>query len=369
MSRILFLTRALNGPPHAGDQVYTRRLKSRLQRDHEVVTLELDLAGKPERVRNLLRGWPPEMTGYATRRNRAAIRNALGGGGVFDFIYLVHESLFALQTELADSGAGIVLISTNSISLLQSSDPSRVQNLLSWLADNYEKRFYSLTDAQLVVVSETDHEWLAGRISLPRRHRVSFPGALPLIALDADAVVSRELVLTGSYAWWRKRRDLRWFARRALDMPVVVNDPLASDILGDRSEIIWADTVDWSSALRFGVVTDRFVGGFKLKVLEYISNNCMILAFSDLRRDFHDVPHADEFIRVVRSPLDVEAVVAAVMAQPQRDTLGRFREFQLACERKFDWERCLGEAMPQSGEPARSGRPRTGLADASSEPG
>lgn len=236
----------------------------------------------------------------------------------------------------------------NSISLLQSSDPSGIQNLLSGLAGNYERRFYTLADAQLVVLSDTDLEWLAARIPLPRRHRVSFPGALPSKALHTNASISRELLITGSYAWWRKRRDFRWFAAAAPEMPVVVNDPLTSSILRDRCEVIWADSVDWSAALRFGVVTDRFVGGFKLKVVEYISNNCMILAFSDLRRDFEDVPHADEFIRVVRSPQDVEAVVTRIETQPRQDTLRRFREFQLACERKFDWERCLDEAMPQT---------------------
>lgn len=241
-----------------------------------------------------------------------------------------------------------MLVSHNSISLLQSSDPSGIQNLLSGLAGNDERRFHTLADAQLVVLSDTDLEWLAARIPLPRRHRVSFPGALPSKALHTNASISRELVITGSYDWWRKRRDFRWFAAAVPEMTVVVNDPLTSSILRDKCEIISADSVDWSEALRFGVVTDRFVGGFKLKVLEYIPNHCMILAFSDLRRDFEGIPHADEFIRVVRSSQDVEAVVTRVETQPRQDTLRRLGEFQLACERELDWERCLDEAMPQT---------------------
>ena len=189
-------------------------------------------------------------------------------------------------------------------------------------------------------------------------------GAPPVSHLASDAPVLREAVITGSYGWWRKRRDLKTFALGpSIGAPIYAVDPVALDILGVQGRPL-NDSVGWSweAGLRFGLVTDLFLGGFKLKSLEYVAKNCVVLSLSDIRAEFKGLPHAEEFVHYIAGgKAEVGRTIEAMCRAPRAPLVARFLEFKSACMRRFQWEACLTPlrqaAEQRLGLPLEDGRP------------
>jgi hypothetical protein len=168
------------------------------------------------------------------------------------------------------------------------------------------------------------------------------PGAPPSVPFGTNPRIIPEPVLTGSYGWWRKRRDLaRFAAEPAMPWPLLVSDTTALEILGDQAVQIDPKAIDWSAGLRPALVTDRFLGGFKLKALEYVALNCTVFSYCDLRLEFSGLPHAEEFVRVIGSKAEFSSAISLLLTQPPVPLLQRFRAFKDACLDRYAWGRCL----------------------------
>ncbi len=335
-----------------GDEVIYRRSIPYLGREMEVETLELLPVGTVRKLLNVARGYPPEITRFVSADNVRRIEERLRNGR-FDLVFLFNEVTFPFLKQAKAAGTPAVLVAQNVHSLVAATDPSRLARLLRPLAVGFERRIYGDPAATLVLISQADAQGLR-RAGVRRNDILIAPaGAPPSAPLAPDAPVLREAVITGSYGWWRKRRDLKAFAAGApLGVPIYAVDPLALDILGAEGRPLdpqagWS----WSAGLRFGLVTDAFLGGFKLKSLEYVANNCVVLSYSDIAAEFTGLPHAAAFVKIVRSKADAGALIEQMAREPAPELVGRFLEFKAACLERFGWEQCLaplGQAAAQA---------------------
>lgn len=342
--RALYVTRRSAGGPHAGDQVHVRRMLAFLEPRFHLKVVELEPLGRAGRIGNLLRGWPIENTGFYGPANLELLKEAISAHRP-EVVYLVHEALFPFADHV--NGPAVALFCMNAISCLARTDPALAVRMSAPMARAYENRFFRPTRTRtLILVSRADARWFRALWRVDNQFPIAAPGALPPIPLADDAIVMPELLITGSYGWWRKRRDLREFASHDLDMPILVTDPQAAKILGDRATQIELKSQDFSSALRFGIVTDRFLGGFKLKALEFVANNAVVLSRSDIRPDYDGLPDSSLFIRFTPEVEHIRAAIAEIQALPAVEVIARFKAFQTACTERFEWDRCLQPLAP-----------------------
>jgi len=346
MQRCLFVRPATSADANGGDSVVYRRVEQFIADRAELVVLELQRVPRPAQLLNVIGGLPPEAAGYAGADNQRRVDAAIGQGG-FDVALFGHESVFPLALA-APEPRRRVLHAHNVQSLLSADARSPWEKWLRRLAVRFDRRWASGPRDVLVCISRTDVAGLRA-LGVVRDIGIAPPGAPPAVPLARSAEITPEVVLTGSYGWWRKRRDLfRFAAEPPLPFPILVGDALAAGRLDDQARRVDPRAVDWGAGLRFAVVPDRFVGGFKLKTLEYVALNCMILSYCDVRPEFEGLPHVDEFVRLVQSKAEIGAAIEAALDEPARPQLERFAAFKAACLDRYDWDSCLqplGEAL------------------------
>lgn len=347
--KCLFVRPAASRDASGGDTIVYRRWADYVAARMSLDTLELPPISRANQLWNVARGAPPEAARYDGAQNRQRLREALAREP-YDIVLFAHECTFPLGDDPALASVRKVFFTQNLHSLIAKTDDSLAASLLRPGAARFERRWYGEPSARLLCISQAD---LAGLRALGvERDDVAVvpPGAPPQAPLAAPATIRPEAVITGSYGWWRKRRDLKRFAseRPSLPVPILVRDASAAAILQDTESVIVGPEIDWSLGLRFGVVSDRFLGGFKLKAVEYVASNCVVVSFCDLRAEFAGLPHADEFVRFVHSKQDVAELIEDWLAAPAPPRIERFRVFKAACMERYDWERCLaplGEAL------------------------
>lgn len=340
-ARVLVVRPRQTGTDHGGDEVVYRRSIAALREVAAVEVVEIDDLGRSRKWWNVARGAPPELGRFIGAANVAKVRAALGGSA-FDAAFFFHEATFPCRTAARGLPIRVVLAAHNVHSNVARREPTLVGRLFLRSAVRFERRWYADAQADLVCISNSDVAALRRAGALPPRVHVAPPGAPPASALDADAALRPEAVLTGSYAWWRKRRDLRAFARGpAIGVPVAASDPVALAVLGRAASPLALRDEDWSSAIRIGLVTDRFVGGFKLKATEYVARNCILLSWADLSEEFEGLPHAAEFVRYARGNAEAAAIVDGLLRDDPAAQAARFRLFRDACLERYRWDRCL----------------------------
>ncbi|RTM05630.1 MAG: hypothetical protein EKK33_33710 [Bradyrhizobiaceae bacterium] len=336
---------------HGGDEIIYRRSIEYLSRTMDVTICELEPITKSRQILELIAGTPPEMTKFYSSANKERVSAAISKLRP-DVACFFNEVTFPCLTSAKAAGINSVLVEQNVHSLIASSDSDWKAKLFWPLAIRFEKKYYGDESAELVCISRCDLEGLKRAGIVRKRVWIAPPGCPPDIVLADSAELASELVLTGSYAWWRKRRDLKGFAKGArLPFKMHVFDGLAREILGLADE---SPDVDWSAKIRFGLVTDRFVGGFKLKALEYVAKNCIVLTACDISPEFQGLPHADLFVRIISDKDNLLHVIEEIRREP--DVVRKFREFKSACLAQYAWERCLaplGEAVQASLSAAR----------------
>jgi hypothetical protein len=177
------------------------------------------------------------------------------------------------------------------------------------------------------------------------------PGCPKLAPLSKSAVISPTLVLSGSYDWFPKRRDLRRFLREHAAathrLPIVTDDRFPDGIAAPPQigRAHFDDVASTSSQIRFGVIPDRFDAGHKLKTLFYIANNCFVLSFAEIRMDFSHLPDHEFFIRQVSSVDDISTIVASIVSADSSNVCDRMHAFKERCAREFSWERNASELI------------------------
>jgi hypothetical protein len=339
--RCLFVRPEVSTERSAGDEVVYRKTLAQLQLFMDVDVLELVPVGKPKQILEILRGAPPECTRYISRRNADLLAARLRQGD-YQVACFNNEVTFPVSPVARRAGVRRVLIAHNVHSLIARTDPSPLGRMMLPFALAFERRFYGDRDMDLVCISRADVQGLKLAGVRPHRLRVAPPGAPPPEPLSPSARLRPELVLTGSYAWWRKRRDLKAFAAEpSPGLPILVSDPAAAEALGESARLVSASEVDWSEGIRLGLLTDRFLGGFKLKAVEYVARNCVVLSYCDIGGEFEGLPHHEKFVRRLRRSGDIGKIVGELQSEPGEQLHAEFAAFKAACLERYDWGRCL----------------------------
>lgn len=335
--KVLVVEPGRTGGDNDGDNVVHRQCSRRLALVCDVRSISLQRNDGWKRLFNLAADGPPELARHRTRANAAIVSEAAYAFRP-DVICLFNETTFPVLSAAKKTGARIVLYPHNVHSQIMASDTG----LASWLfrrkTRRFEEQVYGDKDVGLVCISRSDARSLTER-GIRRDAAIAPPGAPPPEPLADGAPMEPVLALTGSFGWWRKRRDLARFAedRSATALPCYVSDAIAAEfaIEGARP----AADLDWTSAIRVGLIADRFTGGFKLKSTEYVARNCAIASFADIEEEYAGLVHAETFVRTVASRAEAEAFAQALAADPA--TPEHFRAFKDACLARFDWAETL----------------------------
>jgi hypothetical protein len=336
--KVLVVLPKLSSRPGDGDNIVHRRAIERLSATMDVKTVSLVTTGKIGRLLNLFQAVPAEVARHVSWANRGIVVQAVSDHTP-DVICLFNETTFPVLPSAKPSGIGVVLYAHNVHSRIVDTDKSLLSVMFRPATRAFERRFYGDPDVDLVCISEGDARYLSKsgvRFEAP----VAAPGAPPDVPLKPGASIEAALVVAGGYGWWRKRRDLRRFAAARTDPEVQV---YASPSAFEEAELPGAQTIedlDWSSAIRFGVITDQFAGGFKLKAAEYVALNCAVLSFAEISADFEGLPYADLFVRLVTSRREAE-IIAKTMARSAEPLAAHFAIFKDACLKRFDWAHSL----------------------------
>jgi hypothetical protein len=335
--RILWVGKA-SWNSSAGDEVYDRKLTSCIRaRGHTVIEVHPLRVSQSRSLVNLsIRHIPHYRSWYDSDDNYAALKSASDG---CDAALVSWEPFDKLAYSLTIPTIPI-LHNITSNSLPAFLPHSLVARMLAWHAKRWEDICYSSSKFMAIAcLSLTD------MTNLERRFPgIKFlhcpPGAPPAIPLSDAATVRPELVITGTYGWRAKRRDALRFAREYATVAPRVE--VFADALPDEAtrklspHPIVKDPTGLS--IRFGLITDRFTAGHKLKTTEYIAENCIVLTFADIEKDFHDIPDREFFIRKLTHASEIRAHLAEVNEVDCRELRSRLSEFKRRCLNRFDWQ-------------------------------
>lgn len=243
----------------------------------------------------------------------------------------------------------VILIAHNITSdSLQSIFPHRsLINVIASRCAVFEREIYRSPKLLALAVLSTRDKRLISSLNLSVPCTILYPGMPETVALSDQASLRQELVLFGTYKWLPKHRDLVAFAknykRQNFSFPILSDRPLPKKVRRYISVRPFQPVRTSPAALRFGLVTDRFISGFKLKVGEYISECCVVISFVDLLEDFVGISDAELFIRNIKSESEIGTIMENFSQFPSGELAKRFRAFQTACAARFRWSRsaCL----------------------------
>jgi hypothetical protein len=327
--RMIWVSRTGNGGEEAGDAVYDRRMFALLGDRHDVLPF---YAARRDRWRQLgeaaLQLSAPETFGFGGPADAARLADQIRAHGA-DAVVFSHEHLDRLAAEtralLGPNAPPFLSVRHN----LTSDGMRSILSDLGPLADAYgalarRQEAQALSGdlfAALFAISLREQRLLQA-ISGRRDVRLTIPGAPPATPLAAGATLHAELVLTGTYGWFPKARDLRRFLRESAALGL----PLHEDV-----------TQLQTGEMRFGVITDRFVAGHKLKTAAYLMQNCIVLSYADVLEDFAFSPHAARFIHRIEHARDIAPVMKTLMQTPADEMRAAFASFKAEVAEAFSW--------------------------------
>lgn len=331
----------------AGDEIFDRKTISALRAaSHSVVTLYPQRVGRWHEIANLLRGIPHYRSRFASSANRRLVRDAPRD---IDLAICSWEPLDVLLKHLERP---VILIAHNITSqALPSMFPSSgLARIAAHRAGSWERRLYRAgTLDAIATLSCRDRDYVAS-LATPPHVLLTIPGMPPVLTLDRAAPLRRELVLSGTYDWAPKRRDVIAFARGyagVADRLPVLAEALPAEAIEALPTAEAPDDEASRAAIRFGLITDRFEAGHKLKTLAYISRNQIVLSFADIVPDFLQVPDHDFFIRRLGSVDDIANIVSSFAEHDPIRLRNRFLCFQRHCAERFTWN-AVAEALVEA---------------------
>lgn len=140
-----------------------------------------------------------------------------------------------------------------------------------------------------------------------------------------------------------KRRDLGRFLQdvQTLGLGLESDETITEDIRHGVpiTPARFTDPDHCARTLRIGVIPDRFVAGHKLKAGFYISHNAIVLSYADIREEFTGLPHAEDFVRFVTGPEDLQATLKDFAARDSAALRDAFASFRAACVERFSWQK------------------------------
>jgi hypothetical protein len=316
-------------PTHGeeGDEVFDRKTIAACRRHgHQIDLFHPDPVGRAAEVSKLALGWPYQRSRFATSKNMRAVRDL---AGEYDVIICSWEPFDWLVTGLC-SPTILIAHNLSSQALLQIYPGNPLAALASARVRAWERRCYRAANfAAIACLSRHDHAYLKS-IGAPQPLLLP-PGMPPSLRLEPNATVRAEIVVSGTYDWSPKRRDLILFARDYADgdKPLPVRaDALPSEAAGLLQPTALPSEAENRNAIRFGLISDRFEAGHKLKTTAYIANNQIVLSFAAVEFDFAHIPDHDLFIRRVASAADVVEHIKGMLEMPASVLRERFTRFQ-----------------------------------------
>jgi hypothetical protein len=333
----------------AGDEVFDRKTIAACRaRGHRVDLFHPVPVGKLREAINLLAGVSHYRARFASRSNRAAIRRMAAG---YDATICSWEPLDALACGLRPPGL-MILHNVTSQSLPALFPQSRLAALGAARARAWERRCYRPAGfSTIAALSKADLAYLAALPDHPPLLLLP-PGMPPCVALAEGAVLVPEIVISGTYDWTPKRRDALAFAGEyaAVENRLTVRaDGLPEAASRQLRPAPLPSAEACGAALRFGLITDRFVAGHKLKTLAYIADNQIVLSFADVAGDIAHVPDHDFFIRRIGSVGEIASHAAELAAVPAAELRARFLDFQARCAGLFTWDAVAADLLAAAG--------------------
>ena len=328
---------------HAGDEVFDRRTIAAVRaRGAEIDLFHPEPVGRIGLAGNLARGLPYYRARFTAATNIRAIREKARGA---DATVCSWEPFDALVRSL--SPAPVLILHNITSRALPALFPGQaLVNLLARQARYWERtRYRQETTTAIAALSRRDLDYLAALPGKPRPILLP-PGMPPCAPLDRKARVVPELVISGTYKWVPKRRDILAFAQAYHTLPDRL--PIRADALpAEAVRLLQPAPLLADAALRFGLITDRFESGHKLKTLAYIAANQIVLSFADVAFDFAHIPDHNLFIRRVHHVRDLAGHIATLSAFPPETLRQRFLDFQSACAAAFTWD-AVAETLLQA---------------------
>jgi len=322
----------------AGDEVFDRRTVAALRaQGHTVTLLHPRRVSRLQEAANLLAGTPYYRARFASARNLAACASA---SSKTDVTICSWEPLDVLVPVLP-SPVILVLHNVTSRALPAMFPDSRLSRLAAARAGSWERALYRRGRvAAIATLSRPDRDYVAGLEDGPEP-LLTIPGMPRAVRLAPGSGLRRELVLSGTFGWHPKRRDVIRFAEEYAPLPdrlpvFASGLPAAAAKLLKPSEP--PNDESCAQAIRFGLIADRFEAGHKLKTLAYVANNQVVLTYADVSADFAEIPDYELFIRKLATTADIAQQAAAVAALPAEELRARFLTFQQRCAETFSWE-------------------------------
>lgn len=336
----------------AGEEVVDRKLKAALQKlGHQIVTYSPKPVPRLREVWNLsARRMPYYRARFESEQSRREIRER---AREHDVVVASWEPFDSLALE-APRPVVLLLHNITSAAIRSVFPTHPLARVLSRRGARWERAAYS--DARVSAVATLSLHDQRYVQSLSRGAPVLYtpPGMPPVAELADDACFVPELLLSGTYGWFPKRRDVLAFAREYAALPSAQKLTVLADGLPEQAALqvspLPFESADPRRAIRLGLITDRFESGHKLKTAYYLANNAVVLSFSDVAQDFESLPDQAFFIRRVRGASDLARHVDELRSIAPEELRARMVAFKDACRRRFSWElsaRTLAAALEQ----------------------
>lgn len=341
--RILWIQRRATDED-GGDSVYDKKLQGALASSHEVTTYALTRNSRLHQLASAaIRFAPPEQYGFGNRQDVDNVRRLLTQG--FDAIVFSHEHLdafasairpttqlpfVALRHNVSSDAMASILVDRPMLSCLYGA-LARAQEGKALRGDLYDA---------ITAISTRDQDLLRD-ISGNADVGLVLPGPPPATPLKDTSACARDIIVSGTFDWFPKARDLKRFANEWAAAPVpdarVYVSPGVPDGIRETLRAGAEDSLDYSGAIRFGVITDRFTAGHKLKTAAYLMRNCAVITFAPVIHDFTDFPDAPRWIHHVSSMAEVASVIRAIEERPAADLCRELAQLKADVGTRFAW--------------------------------
>ncbi len=338
----------------AGAEIVDRKLKASLAKlGYQIDTFSPKPVSRLREVVNLsLLRMPYYRARFESPESRRAIRAI---SGRYDAVVAAWEPFDSLALRAPRSIPIVMLLHNVTSTAIRSVFPGHpLATYLARRGARWEQRAYGDRRVRAVAtLSVDDQRYVQSLVKSGTSVLYTPPGMPPMAELSADARFVPELLISGTYGWFPKRRDVNVFAEEYAALPPSQRIPIVADgQLPEQAALRLSarpfDAKDSTQRIRLGLISDRFESGHKLKTAFYLANNAFVLTYADVSRDFEGIPDQAFFIRRIRRASDIAAHANELRALPAEPLRARLEAFKQACQQRFSWDgaaRVMADAL------------------------
>jgi hypothetical protein len=322
----------------SGEVIYDRKIAPALTAAANVSFYMPPRVGRLRKLLRLLRGqawhWASYYTQQSLREMRAQARTA-------DIVVCSWEKYDGFA-EVVDRPVVLILHNIASDTARQVFPGDIFAQFMGWRTLVHEKRVYTRSNIKAILVLSLRDKRLLEEMGVRVPVLWAPPGTPSAVPLAQEAAFSPVLTFSGSCDWFPKRRDLGRFLQdvQTLGLSLESDETITEDIRHGVpiTPARFTDPDHCAQTLRIGVIPDRFVAGHKLKAGFYISHNAIVLSYADIREEFAGLPHAEDFVRFVTGPEDLQVALKDFAARDSAALRDAFATFRAACVERFSWQ-------------------------------